>query len=87
VKNRQLTLTLVNPHATDTTTVEIAVRGGSLSTAQAVVLAAPEIHAHNTFDQPRLVQARPQPMDALRGEIVVHQLAPASVTRITMGLS
>jgi alpha-N-arabinofuranosidase len=86
VKDRTLTMTLVNPHATDARTVEIGVRGASPSGAQAVVLTAPDIHAHNTFDQPRQVQPRTQTVEEPRAGVVVHQLPPASVTRITVRL-
>jgi alpha-L-arabinofuranosidase len=87
IKDKTLTLTMVNPHVSEARSVEIFVRGASPSSAQAVVLAAPQIHAHNTFDQPRAVQAKPQKVDAPRGGVLVHQLPPASVTRLTVTLS
>ena len=87
VKDRTLTMTLVNPHVTEPRTVEIGVRGGSPGEAKAVVLSAPDIHAHNTFDEPRKVQVREQRMEQPRSGIVVHELSPASVTRITLELS
>ncbi len=86
VKNQTLTMTLVNPHVTDARTVEIGVRGVSIAPVQAMVLTAADIHAHNTFEQPRHVQAREHPLDKPRDGIVVQQLPPASVTRITLGL-
>jgi alpha-L-arabinofuranosidase len=66
--------------------VEIAVRGASASSGQALVLAAPHLHAHNTFEQPRTIQSQPQKVDAPRDGILVHQLPPASVTRLTLPL-
>jgi alpha-N-arabinofuranosidase len=86
VKERTLTVTMVNPHVSQPRIVEIAVRGASPSAAQARVLAAPDPHAHNTFDRPRNVQARPQKVDPPRGGMLVHQLPPASVTRLTLPL-
>ena len=86
VKDRTLTMTLVNPHVTDARTVEIGVRGVSPVAGQASVLSAPDIHAHNTFDQPRRVQARAQAIEQPRAGIVAHELPPASVTRITFEL-
>jgi alpha-N-arabinofuranosidase len=76
----------VNPHVTETRTVELGVRGVSPAAGRAVVLSAPDIHAHNTFDQPRHVQAREQRMEQPPAGIVVHELPPASVTRITFEL-
>ena len=98
VKDKTLTLTVVNPHVSEPRSVEIAVRGAGPGPAQAVVLAAPDlsrrggaaakvdIHAHNTFSQPRNVQPRPQRVDAPRNGILVHEFPPASVTRITLNL-
>ena len=86
VKDRTLTLTLVNPHVTDARTVEIAVRGVPASAARAVVLSAPEIHAHNTFDRSRQIQPRTQTVEESRSGVVMHQLPPASVTRVTLRL-
>lgn len=99
IKDRTLTLTMVNPHVSEPRSVEIAVRGASPSSARAVVLAAPDlsrrsgeaakadIHAHNTFDQPKAVQPREQKVAAPSGGMLVHELPPASVTRLTVTLA
>ena len=47
----------------------------------------PDIHAHNTFDRPRAVEVKPQKVDAPRDGVLLHQLPPASVTRLTVTLS
>ncbi len=46
-----------------------------------------DIHAHNTFERPRAVQPRPQKVDAPKAGMLVHQLSPASVTRLTVKLA
>ena len=86
IKDKTLTVTLVNPHVSEPRTVEIAVRGAAAASAQAVALAAPDIHAHNTFEQPRTVQPRQQKVDAPKAGMLVHELLPASVTRLTLTL-
>jgi alpha-N-arabinofuranosidase len=86
VKEKTLTLTLVNPHVSQPLAVDIAVRGAKAVSAQAVVLNAPQPNAHNTFAQPRAVQAKEQKVDAPRDGALVHQLPPASVTRLTVTL-
>jgi alpha-N-arabinofuranosidase len=86
VKNKTLTVTMVNPHVSEPRAVEMSVRGATASSARAVVLAASDIHAHNTFDQPRAVQPREQQVAAPSGGVLVHELPPASVTRLTIAL-
>ncbi len=86
IKDRALTVTMVNPHVSEPKAVEIFVRGATPASAQATVLAAPDIHAHNTFEQPHAVQPRPAQVGAPRDGVIVHQLPPASVTRLTIQL-
>ena len=86
MKGKVLTLTMVNPHVSEPRQLEIAVRGATPSSAQALVLAAADAHAHNTFDRPRNVQPQAQKVSGPRDGIIVHQLPPASVTRITLNL-
>ena len=102
IKDKTLTVTLVNPHVSEPRVVEIAVRGAAAASAEAVVLAAPstgsgqapdvaggnaDIRAHNTFERPRTVQPKPQKVDAPKAGMLVHQLSPASVTRLTLKLA
>jgi alpha-L-arabinofuranosidase len=84
VKDKTVTLTLVNPHAAQPLDVEIALRGAAVASAKALVLSAPDVHAHNTFDRPRAVQPRDHAVAAPRDGVMVHQLPPASVTRLTI---
>lgn len=55
VKDRTLTLTVVNPHATNACETEIAIRGAAPGAVRATTIAASELAAHNTFDQPHSV--------------------------------
>jgi alpha-L-arabinofuranosidase len=85
INNKQLTLTVTNPHLTESRETEIAVRGARAATAQAQVLAMPDVHAHNTFANPRAVQPRNEPVTVAAGSIS-YRFAPASVTRLQIAL-
>jgi alpha-N-arabinofuranosidase len=87
VRDRTVTLTLVNPHATDATDATITLRGGRAASARAVTLAASDIHAHNTFDRPAAVA--PSAESAVQvgsGGTFTHRLPASSVTRLTVAL-
>lgn len=86
VKDRTLTVTMVNPHVSEPRVVEVALRGGSAASARGVVLAAPKVNAHNTFDAPDNVVPRDQQVAAPASGVLVHELPPASVTRLTLAL-
>jgi alpha-L-arabinofuranosidase len=87
LKDRTLTLTVVNPHVSQPMTTEIAVLGAAPAAATAKVLAAPDIHAHNTFDRPDTVRARDETVGPVRSGVLTHVLPAASVTRLTLTLS
>jgi len=87
VKNRTLTLTVVNPHVTEARDAEVAIRGATAAGgAKAVTITAADIHAHNTFAEPRVVQPRDVTVAQPRDGIVAHRFPPASVTRLTFDL-
>jgi alpha-N-arabinofuranosidase len=85
VSNKQLTLTVTNPHLSEPRETEIVVRGARAATAQATVLATPDVHAHNTFANPNAVQPRNEPVTVSAGAIS-YRFAPASVTRLQVSL-
>jgi alpha-N-arabinofuranosidase len=49
------------------------------------VLTAPDLHAQNTFEDPRAVEPRDVSVTT-RGAAIVHSFAPASVTRLQFDL-
>jgi alpha-N-arabinofuranosidase len=87
VKGKELTLTVVNPHATETRETEIAVRGGAVSAARATILTASDIHAHNSFENPRALVPKDEQVRVATGGVFAYRFAPASVTRLQMTLS
>jgi alpha-N-arabinofuranosidase len=85
INGKQLTLTVTNPHLSESRETEIVVRGARAATAQATVLAEPDVHAHNTFADPKAVQPRNEPVTVNAGAIS-YRFAPASVTRLQVSL-
>jgi alpha-N-arabinofuranosidase len=85
VNGKQLTLTVTNPHASDAREAEIMVRGARADSAQARVLTAPDVHAHNTFENPRAVEPRNEQVTINAGAMS-FRFPPASVTRLQIVL-
>jgi alpha-N-arabinofuranosidase len=84
---KTLTLTVVNPHLTESHAAQILLRGGASATAaEAEVLGGEDVHAHNTFEQPDAVTTRKSTATA-SGKVVQFTLPPSSVTRLTIALS
>jgi alpha-L-arabinofuranosidase len=83
---KRLTITVSNPHLTQACAAEIAVRGGAVKSASGVVLAAADVHAHNTWDNPRAVEPQPANVSA-KGRVITHTFPPASVTKLTIELA
>jgi alpha-L-arabinofuranosidase len=87
VKDRTVTLTVVNPHVTEPREAEIALRGASIASLRADVLQAADIHAVNSFERPTTIAPRQDKSEAPRGSVAIHRFLPASVTRLTIGLA
>jgi len=85
VRDGALTLTVTNPHLSESREAEIAIRGGSVRSVAAVTLVAGDVHDHNTFDAPDIVapvRTRLQP----GGSTLVHRFPAASVTKLEVTL-
>jgi len=80
--DKELVLTVTNPHVSEARAAEIVVRGGTIRSGSATVLTHSDIHAHNTFEQRNAVVPQTKPMDA-SGRFT---FPPASVTRLTLTL-
>jgi alpha-L-arabinofuranosidase len=81
LNGKQVTLTVTNPHLSEVRDAEIAVRGGRPTAVQVRVLAMPDVHAHNTFENPGVVQPRSETA-VLTGGTISYRFPPASVTRM-----
>ncbi|HEY2971243.1 MAG TPA: alpha-L-arabinofuranosidase C-terminal domain-containing protein [Pyrinomonadaceae bacterium] len=86
VNGKELTLTVTNPHASETRETEIVVRGARVNSAQAVVLAVSDVHAHNTFENPKAVEPRREQVTVAAGT-TSFRFPPASVTRLQIALT
>ena len=84
--DRRLVLSVANTHATEPVEAEIRIRGANLKGGRGRVLTGPDIHAHNTFAQPRAVEPRDVELK-IGGGANTHQFPPASVTRLELDLS
>ncbi len=82
---KALVLTVVNSHASEAQEAEIAVREAGIGSGKARVLTAPDIHAHNTFDNPQGVGPKDTEVTA-EGKVLTWRFPPASVTRLELGL-
>lgn len=82
----EVVLTVVNTGATEPQTVELSVRGVAIQSAGGNVLAADDIHAHNTFVEPHAVEPRVVQVSA-SGNVVSHTFPPASISRLTLRLA
>ncbi len=83
--DKELVLTAVNPHATEARETEIVIRGASILSARARTLTSNDIHAHNTFENPRALEPKDVQAD-LKGRAPVFHFPPASVTRLQITL-
>ena len=81
-----VTLTVVNPHATKAVEAEIVLRGGTLTGGRGEVLTSTDLHAHNDFQHPDAVHPERVAVNVSGGRLV-HRFPPASVTALylTMG--
>jgi alpha-N-arabinofuranosidase len=86
LSGKQLTLTVTNPHLSEAREAEIAVRGARIESARARALNSPDVHAHNTFENPRAVEPHDEQVSVGTGTLV-HRFAPASVTRLQVALA
>ncbi len=83
---KQVTLTVVNPDLSAPRETVIAVSGAHISSCQARVLSASDVHAHNSFENPNVVAPRDEKVSVGSEGGLVFRFAPASVTRLQLAL-
>lgn len=77
-------LTVVNPDLKNEQETEIAIRGVKIQSVKATVLTAPDMHAHNTLDQPHALEPKMDGSVGGGGSPLVYRFKPASVTRLDL---
>jgi len=86
LREKELTLTVVNPHVSEARDTQISVRGAKFKSAGATVLTHADIHAHNTFAQRDVVTPKTQSAE-VKGDIVTFRFPAASVTKLAIQLA
>jgi alpha-L-arabinofuranosidase len=86
LRDKDLTLTVVNPHVSQGRETEIGVRGAALKSGSATWLSHSDIHAHNTFDHRDVVTPQTKSLD-IKGGKLNYTFPPASVTKLALALS
>lgn len=80
VRDKALTLTLVNPHMEEAVAAKLRIKGGAVRSARRVLLTHAKPDAHNTFDNPNELVPRTDEA-SVSGSAFVLDLPPKSVTR------
>lgn len=87
LRDKELTLTVTNPDINQAHETEIAVRGANIKSVKVTTLTASDIHAHNSFDNPRQIEPKESQATPRSGGVLVHGFAAASVTRLQITLA
>jgi alpha-N-arabinofuranosidase len=85
LRNKELTVTVVNPDVSQPRESEISIRGAAVKSARITTLTHADMHAHNTFTSPDAVVPATRELPA-GGAALRHTFPAASVTRIQMTL-
>jgi alpha-L-arabinofuranosidase len=85
LRDKQLTLTVVNPHVSEARDSQIVVRGAKIKSASATVLTHSNIHAHNTFAERNAVTPHEQTAE-VKGDALSFHFPAASVTKLAVQL-
>jgi len=86
LRGRTLTLTVTNPAIGQAWPARITLRGGSAALVRQTVLTHDDLHAHNTFEQPHMVQPGPSRVLSLSGQCFEYVFAPQSITRLEIAV-
>ncbi|HSE30004.1 MAG TPA: alpha-L-arabinofuranosidase C-terminal domain-containing protein [Pyrinomonadaceae bacterium] len=86
LRDKQLVLSVVNPHHNQPRETEIAIRGATIKSAESRTLTSTDIHARNSFANPQALEPKGAPVNA-KGSSLVFEFAPASVTRLIFTLN
>jgi alpha-N-arabinofuranosidase len=86
VRDKNLTVTAVNPSPSEPRLMELALRGATVKEASMRFLSHTDIHAHNTFEQQEAVVPQTKSLTMSGGTFLV-EFPPASVVALNIQLS
>jgi alpha-N-arabinofuranosidase len=86
LRDKTVTLTVTNPDPQNAQEAEIALRVATVKEVQVTTLAHKDISAHNSFENPRVIEPQAGRATA-SGGVVRCVFAPASVTRLQIVLA
>jgi alpha-N-arabinofuranosidase len=86
VRDKNLTMTVVNPSTSESRLAEIAFRGATVKEAAIRWMSDPDIHAHNTFEHRDALVPQTKPLSMNDGALVV-EFPPACVAAVNVQLN
>ncbi|MBI4166454.1 MAG: alpha-L-arabinofuranosidase [Acidobacteria bacterium] len=86
LRDHELTLTVVNPHASEANPASVVIHGGNVKSGTVTTLAHKDIHATNTFVNPQ--EVHPTTADVKgSGSKLNHTFPPASASLLKLSLT
>jgi len=85
VRDKELVLTVVNPHVSEARETEIGIRGARMLSGTVTTLTHSDIHAHNSFDEGGVVSPQTRKVE-IKGKLLTYIMPPASVSRVSLTL-
>jgi alpha-L-arabinofuranosidase len=83
--DKELVLTVVNPHVSVARETEVGIRGAALRSGTATTLTHSDIHAHNTFADREVVTPKSSAVSP-NEKTLTYTFPPASVTKLALTL-
>ena len=85
-QGKSVKVTAVNPDIQAPKLTQIAVLGAIVESASAVVLASSDVHAHNTFEYPNMVQSQPLETSISSG-LATMTIPPGAVMSVDLKIA
>ena len=86
LRDKDLVLTVVNPHVSEPCEAEIGIRGATIQSGAATVLTDSDIHAHNSLAHADAIHPKTETLQS-KGRNLTYSFAPASVTKLALRLA
>jgi len=86
LKGKELILTVVNPHVSESREAEIGIRSATIKSGSVTTLTHSDIHAHNSFAQRDVLSPQTRALET-KGNSLRHMFPAASVTKLELLLA